>query len=109
MPAAGRCVREDQQHAVTGMFDFSTAESLGGGADKDVVRANQLQAFTESEAGLRQQLDHVRRSEAELRRLLDQTRSALDESEASLEAIHQTRAWRMITRWWSIKRRLTRH
>ena len=57
--------------------------------DKDVVRANQLQAFTESEAGLRQQLDHVRRSEAELRRLLDQTRSALDESEASLEAIHQ--------------------
>jgi len=45
----------------------------------------------------------------ELRRLLDQTRSALDESEASLEAIHQTRAWRMITRWWSIERRLTRH
>ncbi len=76
---------------------------------EQVVRADRLQALTESEAGLRQQLDQVRTSEAELRRLLDQTRSTLDESEASLEAIRQTRAWRMITRWWRFKRRLTRH
>jgi hypothetical protein len=76
---------------------------------EDAVRADQLQAFTEREAELGQQLDQARASEAELRRLLDQTRAALDESEASLEAIRQTRAWRLITRWWRLKRRLTRH
>jgi septal ring factor EnvC (AmiA/AmiB activator) len=77
--------------------------------DEDVVRADRLQASTERETKLRQQLDQVRTSEAELRRLLDQTRSARDESEASLQAIRQTRAWRAITRWWRLKRRLTRH
>jgi D-aspartate ligase len=67
------------------------------------VRTHQLQASTERETELRQQLDQVRTSEAELRRLLDQTRSALGESEASLQALHQTRAWRVITRWWRLK------
>jgi hypothetical protein len=73
------------------------------------VRTHQLQASTERETQLRQQLDQVRTSEAELRRLLDQTRSALDESEASLQALSQTRAWRVIARWWRLKGRLTRH
>jgi predicted ATP-grasp superfamily ATP-dependent carboligase len=72
------------------------------------VRTNTRQASAAGDAGLRQQLDQTRQSEAELRRALDETRSALQESEASLEAIHQTRAWRLITRWWRIKRRLTR-
>jgi predicted ATP-grasp superfamily ATP-dependent carboligase len=58
-------------------------------------RAAQLQAFAEREIRLRQELD--------------QTRSALNEAEASLQAIHQTRAWRLITRWWTLKRRLTGH
>jgi hypothetical protein len=73
-----------------------------------VARADQLQALTERETGLRQELDQVRTSEAELRLLLDETRSALDESEASLQAVRQTRAWRLIIRWWSLKRTLTR-
>jgi hypothetical protein len=77
--------------------------------DEDVRAASQPQAITERETGLRQELDQVRASEAELRRLLDETRSALEESEASLQAMRQTRAWRMITRWWRVKRRLTRH
>jgi D-aspartate ligase len=72
------------------------------------ARMRKRQASTEGEAGLHQQLDQARQSEAELRQLLDETRSALHESEASLEAIHQTRAWRLITRWWRFKRRLTR-
>jgi len=67
------------------------------------VRTQQLEISTERETELRQQLDQVRTSEAELRRLLDQTRSALDESEASLQALSQTRAWRVITRWWRLK------
>ncbi len=73
------------------------------------VPADQLQASTEPETELRRQLDQAPTSEPELRRLLDQTRAALNESEASLEAIRQTRAWRLITRWWRLKRRLTRH
>jgi predicted ATP-grasp superfamily ATP-dependent carboligase len=73
------------------------------------VPAAQLQAVTERETELRDQLDQARTTEAELRRLLDQTRGALDESEASLQAIRQTRAWRLITGWWRLKRRLTRH
>jgi hypothetical protein len=71
------------------------------------VRTHQLQASTERESGLRQQLDQVPTSEAELRRLLDQTRAALDESEASLQALQQTRAWRVVTRWWRLKGLLT--
>ena len=70
------------------------------------VRRHQLQTSTERENELRQQLDQVRTSEAELRRVLDETRSALDESEASLEAVRQTRAWRVVTRWWSLKWRV---
>jgi hypothetical protein len=77
--------------------------------DEDVVRPDQLGASTERETDLRRQLDQVRTSETELRRLLDQTRSALDESEATLQGIRQTRAWRAITRWWRIKRRLTQY
>lgn len=75
---------------------------------RQVVRTDERQAAAEGEAGLRQQLDQARQSEAELRRLLDETRSALHESEASLEAIRQTRAWRLIARWWRLKHRLTR-
>jgi hypothetical protein len=41
--------------------------------------------------------------------LLDQTRSALEERDASLQAIYQTRAWRVVTRWWRLKRRLKGH
>jgi D-aspartate ligase len=77
--------------------------------DDGAVPADQLQASTEREIELHQQLDHARRSEAELWRLLDQTRAALNESEASLQAIRQTRAWRLIMGWWRLKRRLTRH
>jgi hypothetical protein len=58
---------------------------------------------------VRQELDQVRTTEAELRRMLDQTRSALDESEASLQALSETRAWRVIARWWKLKGLLTRH
>lgn len=72
------------------------------------TRRNKRQVSAEAEAGLRQQLDQARQGEAELRRLLDETRSVLDEREAALEAIHETRAWRVITRWWRVKRRLTR-
>lgn len=74
----------------------------------DLVRTDKRQASPEREAGLREQLDQARQSEEELRRQLDETRAALHESDASLEAIHQTRAWRLITRWWRFKRRLTR-
>ncbi len=77
--------------------------------DWKVVRGDRLQASTARETELGQQLDQARRNEAELRQLLDQTRSALDESQASLQAIRQTRAWRVITRWWRVKRRVTRH
>jgi D-aspartate ligase len=74
-----------------------------------LVRTDQPRVSAERETELREQLDQVRTSEAELRRLLDQTRSALDESEATLRAIRQTRAWRVITRWWRFKHRLTKH
>jgi hypothetical protein len=77
--------------------------------DEDTVGADQPQAFAASDTELRQHLDQVPTSEAELRRLLDQTRSALAEREASLQAIHQTRAWRVISRWWRLKRRLIGH
>jgi D-aspartate ligase len=76
---------------------------------QDAVGADQPQAFKKREIGLIDQVDQVQTSEAELHRLLNQARSALDESEASLQAIRQTRAWRMITRWWRLKRWLTRH
>jgi hypothetical protein len=75
----------------------------------NLIRTHQLQASTERETQVRHQLDQVRTSEAELRRLLDQTRSALDESEASLQALSETRAWRLIARWWRLKGLLTRH
>jgi predicted ATP-grasp superfamily ATP-dependent carboligase len=74
-----------------------------------LVRTRQLQASTERETQVRQELDQVRTTEAELRRMLDQTRSALDESEASLQALSETRAWRVIARWWKLKGLLTRH
>jgi hypothetical protein len=41
--------------------------------------------------------------------LLDQTRSALEEHDASLQAIYQTRAWRVVTGWWRLKRLLKGH
>jgi hypothetical protein len=77
--------------------------------DEDRAGTDQAQALAESDTELRQHLDQVPTSEAELRRLLDQTSSALAESEASLHAVHQTRAWRLMTRWWRLKRRLVGH
>jgi hypothetical protein len=44
--------------------------------------------------------------EIQLRQELDQTRSALEQCDASLQAIYQTRAWRVVTRWWELKRRV---
>ncbi len=47
--------------------------------------------------------------EADLCQELKQTRSALEQRDASLRAIYQTRAWRVVTQWWKLKRRLRGH
>jgi SAM-dependent methyltransferase len=47
--------------------------------------------------------------ETELGNQLGQARSALEQRDASLQAIYQTRSWRAVTRWWKLKQRLARH
>ena len=86
----------------------AASEQLEAALDRETELRALLAQARSGEAELRALLAQARSGEAELLAALAELRAALAERDASLQAIQRTRAWRLVTKWWELKRRLSR-